>query len=288
MKFPLKRVVRAIAWCASLLSVSIAFAADIDRSGGPYVPTPSTVVDAMLKHANVGPQDFVIDLGSGDGRIVLTAVTRFKAAGGVGVEIDPELVDLANASAKKQGIADRVRFLRQDVREADLGRATVLTLYLLPGMMTTLRAKLLAELKPGTRIVSHDFGFDQWKPDRTVTIDTQEKYDLAGTWTSDVHLWVVPAPVQGAWRGKLSGTQSDEFQLDIRQGFQFFDGKLARNGGTLGFRDGQISGPTLSFTVSGENGRREHYTATVGRDQMSGEVRDGEAVVARWSATRVP
>jgi hypothetical protein len=273
-----------MALCASLV-----FSAEtVDRSGGPYVPTPATVVEAMLKHAHVGPRDFVIDLGSGDGRIVLTAVTRFKAAGGIGVDIDEELVDRANASARKQGIADRVRFSRQDVREADVGRATVLTLYLLPGMMTALRTKLLAELKPGTRIVSHDFVFEQWKPDRSATIETQEKYDMTGSWTSDIHVWIVPAPVQGAWRGKWSGGQGDEFQLDIRQGFQFFDARFARNGRAVGVKDGQISGPMLSFTVPGENGRRERYSATVGRDEMNGEVRDGDTVVARWSATRMP
>ncbi len=283
MKSLLKLVAAAAALCASL-----AFAAEIDRSGGPYVPTPSTVVEAMLKHAGVGPKDFVIDLGSGDGRIVLTAVTRFKAAGGVGVDIDPELVDLANAAAKKQGVADRARFLRQDVREADLGRASVLTLYLLPGMMTTLRAKLLAELKPGARVVSHDFTFDQWQPDNTITIETNEKYDMTGSWTSDIHLWVVPAQVAGAWRGKWAGKPGDEFQLDVRQGFQHFEGKLARNGRNAAVKDGKISGTQLAFTVQGENGRRERYSATVGRGEMSGEVRDGEWVIARWSATRVP
>jgi len=235
----------------------------------------------------VGARDYVVDLGSGDGRIVLTAAAQFKASG-MGVDIDQELVDRANASAKKQGIADRAKFLRQDVREADLSRATVLTLYLLPGMMANLRTKLLAELKPGARVVSHDFLFDQWKPDRTLTIDTQEKYDILGAWTSEVHLWIVPAAVQGSWRGKWSGPKGEDFQLEIRQGYQHFEGKLARNGETVGVRDGQISGTRLSFVAAGGNGRRESYTATVGNGQMNGEVRDGEKVIARWSATRVP
>lgn len=270
-----------------LLSASFAFSAEVvDRSGGPFVPTPPAVVEAMLKLANVGPKDFVVDLGSGDGRIVLAAAVQ--KASGMGVEIDQELVDRSNAAAKKQGVADRVRFVRQDVREADLSRATVLTLYLLPGMMANLRTKLLAELRPGARVVSHDFVFENWKPDRTITVETQEKYDITGVWTSEVHLWIVPAPVQGGWHGKLTGKQADEIQLDIRQGFQYFDGKLVRNGRALAVKDGQISGPTLSFTVPGENGRRERYSATVGRDQMTGEIRDGETVVARWSANRVP
>jgi len=162
----------------------------------------------------------------------------------------------------------------------------VVTLYLLPGMMTTLRNKLLAELRPGTRIVSHDFVFDQWRPDSSVTVETQEKYDMTGNWTSDVHLWIVPAPVQGAWRGKWSSGQGGEFQLDIRQGFQVVNGQVSHNGRATSIRDGQLNGPSLSFTVQGENGRTERWQATVGREGMSGEVRNGDALVARWSAAR--
>jgi len=175
----------------------VAQGADVDRTGGPYVPTPPVVVEAMLKLANVGPKDYVIDLGSGDGRIVLQAATQYKA-GGLGVDIDPELVERANASARKLGVADRVQFKVQDVLTADVSRATVMTLYLLPGMMASLQKKLLAELRPGTRIVSHDFTFDKWQPDRSVTVETQEKYEMSGSWTSDVHLWVVPGPAQSA------------------------------------------------------------------------------------------
>jgi hypothetical protein len=282
VKFPGDLIAAAVA-----LGASIAFAAEVDRSGGPFVPTPPAVVEAMLKLAGAGPKDYVVDLGSGDGRIVLMAATKFKASG-MGVDIDQDLVDLANETARKQGIEKRARFVRQDVREADLSRATVLTLYLLPGMMTQLRTKLLAELRPGARVVSHDFLFDQWKPDRTVTVETPEKYDITGIWTSEVHLWVVPARVAGAWRGTWSGGKSEGFRLDIKQGFQRFEGSLARGGRAQGVQDGQVSGPLLTFTAPGENGRREHYSATVGRDEMRGEVRAGDAVIARWSATRIP
>jgi hypothetical protein len=188
VKFPTKLLA-----CAVLLCAAVAHGAELDRTGGPYVPTPPAVVEAMLKLADVGPKDFVVDLGSGDGRIVLTAATKFKARG-MGVDIDPELVEQANASARKLGVADRAQFQVQDVLKADVSRATVMTLYLLPGMMTNLHRKLLAELKPGTRIVSHDFTFDKWRPDRSITVETPEKYDLTGSWTSDVHLWIVPAP----------------------------------------------------------------------------------------------
>jgi ribosomal protein L11 methylase PrmA len=186
-----------LAGFATVLCAALAHGADVDRTGGPFVPTPPAVVEAMLKLANVGPRDYVIDLGSGDGRIVLMAASKFKARG-MGVDIDPDLVDQANASARKLGVADRATFQVQDVLRTDVSRATVMTLYLLPGMMTNLQKKLRAELKPGTRIVSHDFTFDQWKPERTITVDTPEKYDMTGTWTSDVHLWIVPGPAQSS------------------------------------------------------------------------------------------
>src|SRR5262249_40760474 len=178
--------------CAALLlTVSSAPAQDV-KDGGPYVPTPQKVVEAMLDLAAVRAGDFVMDLGSGDGRIVLTAATRHRASG-VGVDIDQELVDRANASAKKLGVADRVQFVKQDVQATDIKRATVLTLYLLPGMMNNLRPKFLKELRPVTRIVSHDFDLGDWKPDRTVEVETPEKYELLGSWTSNLHLWIVPA-----------------------------------------------------------------------------------------------
>jgi hypothetical protein len=181
-----------------------------------------------------------------------------------------------------------VQFVRRDVLAADVSRATVITLYLLPGMMVNLQAKLLAELRPGTRIVSHDFAFEKWKADRTITVQTPEKYDMSGSWTSDVHLWIVPAEVQGAWRVQRDGDQGEASRLEIRQGYQHFAGRIARGGRTLELQDGRLTGSQLSFTLAAANGGREQFTGTVARDRMQGEVRNGEAVVARWSATRVP
>lgn len=274
--------------CAVAASwASLAGAIEVDRSGGPYVPTPPAVVNAMLELARVGPRDTVIDLGSGDGRIVLAAATRHGARG-TGVEIDPELVARANAAARRAGIADRARFVHQDVMMADLSRATVVTLYLMPGMMARLRPKLLAELRPGTRVVSHDFRFDAWKPDRTMTFETPEKYELAGGWTSDVHLWIVPATVRGEWRIERSGRRAETSRLEIRQGFQRVEGRIWAGGQAVLLRDARLEGNRLTFVVARGNGRRERYTATVAGDRMEGEVRDGETVIARWSAARVP
>src|SRR5262252_5122680 len=144
--------------------LSVACASEAFKSGGPYVPTPQIVVDRMLQFANVGEKDFVIDLGSGDGVIVLTAARQYKA-GGMGVDIDADLVKLSNDKARQLKIDDRVGFVEQDVFKADLSRATVVTLYLLPQMMLNLRSKIFNELKPGVRVVSHDYHFGPWYPD---------------------------------------------------------------------------------------------------------------------------
>ena len=175
-------VSRIAAFAFAIVCASAA-AADVERTGGPYVPTPQVVVDAMLDLAKVGPRDFVVDLGSGDGRIVLTAAQRYSARG-FGVDIDPELVQLSNDEAKKRGMGERVSFRQQDVMQAKIDEATVVTLYLLPGMMQQLQAKFTKELKPGTRIVSHDFPFGDWKPDRELTVDVPEKYGTPGQWKS--------------------------------------------------------------------------------------------------------
>jgi hypothetical protein len=282
MKFPGRVACFIAALCASA-----SIAAEPARTGGPYVPTPQTVVNAMLELAGVGPADYVIDLGSGDGRIVITSATRYKASG-MGVDIDGELVDLANASARRLGVEERVRFVQQDVFAADLSRATVLTLYLLPGMMESLRPKLLKELRPGTRIVSHDFDFGEWKPDRTVEVKTDEKYDLTGDWTSNVHLWTVPAVVDGAWSGSVAGAQGGPFRLELKQRYQHFDGQLVRDSQVAEFKSGHIDGSRVRFVAPGPGGRYLTFTGTVNGVHMSGEaLTGGKEGIVRWSATRV-
>jgi len=273
--------------CAlAVLASPFAGAVDVARSGGPYVPTPPAVVNAMLDMAGVGPRDFVVDLGSGDGRIVLAAATQ-RGASGVGVDIDPGLVGRANAAARAAGVAQRAHFVTQDVMKADLGRATVVTLYLLPEMMGRLRPKLLAELRPGTRIVSHDFWFDGWKPDRMIKVESPEKYDDLGTWSSELRLWIVPAAVQGAWRVERMGAGTAPARLEIRQGYQVIKGRLTLGASTAALREGRLEGERLSFAVAVQ-GRNERYTAVVSGDRMQGEVRDGAVVIARWSAARLP
>jgi hypothetical protein len=274
---------------ALVLCASLAHAGDL-ITGGPYVPTPPAVVEAMLKLARVGPRDFVVDLGSGDGRVVLAAAARYRARG-MGVDIDAELVEKSNAAAQRMGVADRVQFLRQDVRDADFRRATVLTMYLLPEMMARLRPKLLKELRPGVRITSHDFDLGDWKPDRSIVVETPEKYDQTGhSWTSNVYLWIVPAAAHGTWRGTWSDKPGAGFRLEIRQNFQRFGGSLTRNGTTVRLEGGRIEGTRLRFSVPGRSGARpEVFVGTVEGDRMQGELRgNGGTVLAGWSAVRMP
>ena len=159
----------------------------------PYVPTPTSIVDRMLTLAGVGPGDYVIDLGSGDGRLVTTAVVKYRARGGMGFDIDASLVKLANDNAAKAGIADRVKFVERDLFVADIGEATVVTLYLMPGMLGRVEDKLAKELKTGTRVISHDYPLPTWKPVETVAFETDEKVPISGTRRTVLLLYRVPA-----------------------------------------------------------------------------------------------
>lgn len=213
---------------ALILSAAPLRAADIERTGGPYVPTPLAVVEQMLRMANVRESDYVIDLGSGDGVIVLTAARLYKA-GGMGVDIDPDLVKLSNDKAIKMGVAERVRFAQQDVFKTDLSKATVLTLYLLPAMMLNLRTKIFSELKPGVRVVSHDYHFGDWRPDDGVTFDVPEKESITGVPAATVNLWVIPARVAGTWEVQVAGGET--YELALKQRFQTLEGMASSAAG---------------------------------------------------------
>jgi SAM-dependent methyltransferase len=178
------------ALCASavltnVLMIACARAQDHPIPEVPYVPTPEKVVEEMLRLANVGKGDVVYDLGCGDGRIVITAALKYGARG-VGVDIDPERIKESNENARKAGVADRVKFLQQDLFETDFREATVVTLYLLPDVNLRLRPKLLRELKPGTRIVSHAFDMGDWKPEKVVKVPGEDR-------ERTIYFWVTPA-----------------------------------------------------------------------------------------------
>lgn len=257
---------------------------EYERSGGPYVPTPNVVVDQMLSMANVGAADHVIDLGSGDGIIVLTAAQRLKASG-YGVDIDEELVRLSNERAKNLGVASRVKFEAKDIFKTDISKATVVTLYLLPEMMRKLRPKLQSELRPGTRIVSHDYYFDEWQHDAEVSFDVPEKEFISGVPRATLYLWVVPAQVAGAWRMQVDG--QGEFSVALKQRFQRVEGVAESTAGKHNLREPQLNGTDIRFAMPRGAGQIR-FSGKVNGDRIEGTADLGDGKVARWRATRVP
>jgi hypothetical protein len=270
-----------IAACC-VMSLSHAAEQELERTGGPFVPTPQVVVDQMLRMANVGPKDFVVDLGSGDGVIVLTAASQLKASG-YGVDIDPALVRYANTEAKRLGVAERASFLVQDVFKADLSRATVITLYLLPSMMMNLRPKIFLESRPGTRVVSHDYNFDEWQPDDQIVLDVPEKEKVNGVPRATISLWIVPARVQGKWQVQVDG--GDRYDLTLRQKYQVVGGSAIAPGKDTKLSYAAVRGQEINFTVI-EGSARRSFTGKVNGDAMQGTVELGAGRLARWTATR--
>lgn len=212
---------------ASTLLLALCLGAGARAQSGeevPFITSPDNVTLEMLRVAGVGPRDHVIDLGSGDGRIVILAARRFGASG-LGVELVPQLVEASRKSAQDAGVADRVKFAEQDLFKTDLSPATVVTMYLLPEVNLQLRPALL-KLQPGTRVVSHDWDMGDWKPDRTSRLDVPDK-KVGLMKTSQVHLWTVPAQVEGLWCG--TGALRD-FSLKLTQHHQEVEGELVRKG----------------------------------------------------------
>src|SRR5438045_8282546 len=194
-----------------LFTATAALAADLQpvKDAGPYVPSPQSVVADMLRYAEVGANDFLIDLGSGDGRIVQTAAKVFGARG-FGVDIKEELVKRANEAAQQEGLADRVKFVKQDLFKTDISQATVVTMYLLPDTVNLLKDKLLTELKPGTRIVSHDYPLTGWVPEKYVQMDLEDKVQISGVTSTLIYLYIVPAKVAGKWEARMPPAVSEQ------------------------------------------------------------------------------
>jgi SAM-dependent methyltransferase len=210
----MKRTIAALVLCVAG-AVQAQFVEEV-----PFITSPDNVTLEMLRLAAVGPGDHVIDLGSGDGRIVILAAKRFGATG-LGVEIDPRLVQESRKHAAEAGVADRVEFREQDLFRTDLSTASVITMYLLPEVNLQLRPALLA-LKPGTRVVSHDWDMGDWKPDASTVVPVPHK-QIGLEKSSRVHLWVVPAKVDGLWCGPGG-------PLELKQAYQEVDARVARDG----------------------------------------------------------
>lgn len=229
-----------IAALAALAAVSLAAVAHAagDEPDVRYDPSPPAVVRAMLEIADTGRGDVLYDLGSGDGRIVIAAARDFGVARATGVEIDPELVAESRRNAAAADVAERVRFVRADLFEYDFSDATVVTLFLLPSLNIRLRPRLLSELAPGTRIVSHEHDMDDWRPD-----------DRRRVGRHAIYLWIVPARAEGRWEWRADGGR---YRLALQQRFQDVTGTLTVNGGDARvIGEATLRGARLRFTVPG-------------------------------------
>jgi len=284
------RVCRGILAAGALALLSSWSAADGADTSVPYVPTPQAVVDRMLQIAKIGPQDYVIDLGSGDGRIVVTAAAKHKARG-FGVDLNPTRIAEAEENARKAGVTDRVAFYQRDLFETDLTQASVVTMYLLPRVNLELRPKLL-ELKPGTRIVSHDFSMGDWKPEHHEEVDAPGKYGGTGG-RSDIYLWIVPAQVAGTWQSELSLRGKPlNYEIALEQQFQTVTGTVKVSGRTVPLQNAKLMGEKLSFEFTADVGGgpvKHVFSGTVTGALLSGTADlNGARVQARqdWSAKR--
>lgn len=256
-------------------------AAEPPKSAGPYVPSPQSVVSDMLKLADVGPKDFVIDLGSGDGRIVLTAAKVFGARG-FGVEIKDDLVKLSNEAAQRDGLSDRVKFMKQDLFKTDISPATVVTMYLLPHTVNQLQEKLLAELKPGARVVSHDYSLAGWLPHKTLVMELEEKVAISGIERTTIYLYVIPARVAGHWSAQVPQTLSkNTMRLELTQQLTRVAGTAWLDGISVPLADTQLVGDDLSFRLAG---RKAVFRGKVSGKTIEGTVQTGGAS-APWRAT---
>ncbi len=244
----------------------------------PYVTTPDGVVEAMLSIAGVGSGDYLIDLGSGDGRIVITAAKQYDARG-MGIEYDGTLIAQSRRSAAREGVSDRVEFLEKDIFASDFRDATVLTMYLLPEVNLDLRPRILSELRPGTRVVSHDWNMGDWEPDDRRLVPTSEKT----VWPikeSTVYLWIVPARVAGYWRGTLACPDGEEpVVLVFTQRFQHASASVWLRRWTMeGI--GRIRGERVSLRLDRSSWKPGsaplQFTLRVSEGRIEGEAQDGQ------------
>ena len=226
-----------------------------------WVPTSQAMVDKMLDMAKVTPQDNVIDLGSGDGRTVITAAKRGATA--LGIEYNPKMVELSQRSAAKEGVGDKAQFRKADLFETDLSQATVITMFLLPEINLQLRPKIL-DLKPGTRVVSNSFTMGDWTPDETAEVRE------GCTSYCKALLWIVPAKVEGTW-------QLPQGELMLKQSFQMLSGTLKTADSSSAITNAKMIGDQIVFTA-GDN----QYTGRV-----NGNVMEGKSGLESWKATRI-
>jgi len=254
----------------------------------PYVPSKPEVVATMLRMAKVTKDDLLYDLGCGDGRIVITAAELYGTRG-VGIDIDPDRIQESKENAVKANVGHLVRFQEQDIFQADIHEATVVSLYLLTSVNLRLRPNLLAQLRPGTRIVSHNYAMDTWKPDDSAIVMVNET-------THNVYLWIVPANISGVWEGAWTdGSRKTAFGLELEQHFQWPGGKIKMGESEIPLAEVRLIGDHLQFTaedIDNSTGPKTVFAGRVTGNEMQGtvEVRqnDGQSSRRPWKAKRYP
>ena len=253
----------------------IAMPAQSQNLDVPYVPTPQVVVDKMLDMANVQKGDYVIDLGSGDGRIVISAVKR--GAYGHGVDLDPERIKEARKNAKREGLSDQVMFVKGNIFDANFSRASVVTMYLLNSVNQKLRPKLLDKLEPGTRVVSHSFNMGDWKADRTAELTPD-----GSSRSHKVYYWIIPAKAEGSWSWKMDG---NAVSISIDQQYQEID--ISTTDNSWDVSDATLKGKRISFKLSNAN-QTHLYSGRVEGDSIKGmsqTYKGDQHTINPWTAT---
>lgn len=234
-----------------------------------WVPTPPELIEALYDLAKISASDYVVDLGSGDGPWVIAAAKRGARA--MGVEYNPDMVELARRKAKKEGVSDKATFVNGDIFEADFSQATVVTMYLLPDLNMKLRPKIL-EMKPGTKVLTNSFTMEDWDPDQTISVQGRAGY-----------MWIVPAKVAGVWTWQ---TASGPAELTLKQNFQKIEGTLKVGGKDLPIKNAKLEGAHISFAAGDTQAATREYSGSVNGNTIAGTTRAGTAPEAKWTADR--
>jgi len=266
------------------LAIALPAAAQKDKDYEPHVgqagkdviwvPTPDGVVERMLRMAQVTANDYVVDLGAGDGKIAIAAAKKFGARA-LGIEYNADMARHAQRNAERAGVAGRARIVQGDIFVSDFTQATVVTMYLLPALNLKLRPQILA-MRPGTRVVSHSFSMDDWEADETSSLDGRRAY-----------FWVVPAAVAGAWSLELAGGgAAEKLEMTLEQRYQKIDGTVTLGPVLGGLREARLRGFLVAFSYVDDKGARRDFSGRVSGARMEGSFRADNGTEGRWTATR--
>ena len=266
------------------LAIALPAAAQKDKDYEPHVgqagkdviwvPTPDEVVDRMLRMAQVSANDYVVDLGAGDGKIAIAAAKKFGARA-LGIEYNEDMARHAQRNVERAGVAGRARIVQGDIFVSDFSQATVVTMYLLPALNLKLRPQLLA-MRPGTRVVSHSFSMDDWEADETSSLDGRRAY-----------FWVVPAAVAGAWSLELvGGGAAEKLEITLEQRYQKIEGTVALGTVLGGLREARLRGFLIAFSYVDDKGVRRDFNGRVSGARMEGSFRADNGTEGRWTAAK--